>query len=214
MTNTNTSATELKLTQNSYYAASANEQPAYAQLQAEIEADVCVVGGGFAGLSAAIELADRGYSVVVCEAKTIGWGASGRNGGQIIAGLACEQSVIERALGLDAAKQVWQMTLEALDLVRSRIKRFKIDCDFQEGFLGVAVNERKGKALREWLDEMAKKYHYDASWIPPQDIKQWIDSPRYQSGYFDQHSGHLHPLNYCLGLARGAASLEIGRAHV
>ena len=207
--NANTSATELKLTQNSYYIASANEQPAYAPLEAEIEADVCVVGGGFAGLSAAIELADRGYSVVVCEANTIGWGASGRNGGQIIAGLACEQSVIERVIGLDAAKQVWQMTLEALDLVRSRIKRFKIDCDFQEGFLGVAVNERKGTALREWLDEMAKKYHYDASWIAPQDIKLWIDSPRYHSGYFDQHSGHLHPLNYCLGLARGAASLGV-----
>ena len=209
MTNTNTSATELKLTQNSYYAASANEQPAYPRLEADIEADVCVVGGGFAGLSAAIELADRGYTVVVCEAKTIGWGASGRNGGQIIAGLACEQSVIERALGQDSAKQVWQMTLEALDLVRSRIKRFNIDCDLQDGFLGVAVSERKGRAMREWLDDMAKKYHYDASLIAPNDIKQWIDSPRYHSGYFDQHSGHLHPLNYCLGLARGAASLGV-----
>ncbi len=209
MANLNTNATELKLTQNSYYAASANEKPAYPKLKTDIEADVCVVGGGFAGLSAAIELADRGYSVVVCEAKTIGWGASGRNGGQIIAGLACEQSVIERALGLDAAKQVWQMTLEALDLVRSRIKRFNIDCDLQDGFIGVAVNERKGKALREWLDEMAKKYHYDTTLIAPQDIKKWIDSPRYHSGYYDAQSGHLHPLNYCLGLALGAASLGV-----
>ena len=108
-------ATELRLTQNSYYAASANKQPQYLTLNADIEADVCVVGGGFAGLSAAIELRDRGYSVVVLEAKHIGWGASGRNGGQIIAGLACEQSVIEKALGLDAAKKVWGMTLEALD---------------------------------------------------------------------------------------------------
>ncbi len=204
-------ATELKLMQNSYYAASANEQPQYPALDADIKADVCVVGGGFAGLSAAIELADRGYSVVVLEAKHIGWGASGRNGGQIIAGLACEQSVIEKALGLDAAKKVWGMTLEALDLVRERVKRFNIKCDLENGFLGVAVNPSKGAALREWFDGMAKKYNYDtdAEWISPNDIRQWIDSPRYHSGYYDCRSGHLHPLNYCLGLAKGAASLGV-----
>jgi gamma-glutamylputrescine oxidase len=204
-------ATELKLTQNSYYAASANEQPNYPMLESNIEADVCVVGGGFAGLSAAIELADRGYSVVVLEAKHIGWGASGRNGGQIIAGLACEQSVIEKTLGFDAAKKVWGMTLEALDLVRERVKRFNIDCDLTDGFLGVSVNPRKGAILRTWFDDMAKRYQYDtdASWIEPQDIRQWIDSPRYFNGYFDKRSGHLHPLNYCLGLAKGASGLGV-----
>ena len=204
-------ATELKLTQNSYYAASANEQPQYPTLDADIAADVCVVGGGFAGLSAAIELADRGYSVVVLEAKHIGWGASGRNGGQIIAGLACEQAVIEKALGLEAAKKVWGMTLEALDLVRERVKRFNIKCDLENGFLGVAVNPTKGAVLREWFDDMAQKYNYDtdAEWISPNNIKQWIDSPRYHSGYYDCRSGHLHPLNYCLGLAKGAASLGV-----
>ncbi|HSH71854.1 MAG TPA: FAD-binding oxidoreductase [Methylophilaceae bacterium] len=205
------STTELKLTQNSWYAASANEQPVYPELQGDVEADVCVVGGGFAGLSAAIELADRGYSVVVLEAKTIGWGASGRNGGQIIAGLACEQAVIEKALGLDAAKQVWGMTLEALDLVHERVKRFNIPCDLRPGFLGVAVNSRKGATLRQWFDDMAQKYQYDtdAQWIEPAQINQWINSPRYHSGYYDKRSGHLHPLNYCLGLAHGAASLGV-----
>ncbi len=204
-------ATELKLTQNSYYTASANEQPTYPKLEADIEADVCVVGGGFAGLSAAIELADRGYSVVVLEAKHVGWGASGRNGGQIIAGLACEQDVIENALGLDAAKKVWGMTLEALDLVRQRVKRFNIQCDLTDGFLGVAVNSGKGATMRHWLDSMAKKYNYnaEAAWISPNDIKQWIDSPRYHSGYFDKRGGHLHPLNYCLGLAKGASLLGV-----
>ena len=203
------SATEHQLTQHSYYAASANQQPAYPELQGDMDVDVCVVGGGFAGLSAAIELADRGYSVAVCEANTIGWGASGRNGGQVIAGLACEQRVIERALGLEAAKTVWKMTLEALDLVRARIERFNIDCDWQAGFLGVAVNARKGNALRAWLEEMAQKYQYNATWIPPEDMRQWIDSPRYHSGYSDAYSGHLHPLNYCLGLAAGAASIGV-----
>lgn len=204
-------ATELKLTQNSYYVASANKQVNYPTLEVDIEADVCVVGGGFAGLSAAIELADRGYSVVVLEAKHVGWGASGRNGGQIIAGLACEQDVIEKALGFDAAKQVWGMTLEALDLVRERVKRFNIDCDLTDGFLGVAVNSSKAATMRNWLDGMAQKYNYNAEveWIPPNDINRWIDSPRYHSGYYDRRGGHLHPLNYCLGLAKGACSLGV-----
>jgi len=204
-------ATELKLTQNSYYAASANEHPNYSNLETNVEADVCVVGGGFAGLSAAIELADRGYSVVVLEAKHIGWGASGRNGGQIIAGLACEQSVIEKSLGFDAAKKVWGMTLEALDLVRERVKRFNIDCDLTDGFLGVSVSEKKGAYLRCWYEDMAKRYQYDidAQWIESKDIQQWINSTRYYNGYYDKRSGHLHPLNYCLGLAKGASRIGV-----
>ncbi len=202
-------ANDLKLTQNSYYAASANEQPQYPTLASDIEVDVCVVGGGFAGLSSAIELADRGYKVAVLEANHIGFGASGRNGGQIIAGLACEQDVIEKSLGFDAAKQVWGMTLEALELVRERVKRFNIDCDLQDGFLGVSVNEKKGKQLRNWFDDMHRRYSYAAEWIEPAHIKKWIDSPRYFNGYYDKRSGHLHPLNYCLGLAKGAASLGV-----
>ncbi len=204
-------ANDLKLTQNSYYAASANEQPQYPTLEDDIIVDVCVVGGGFAGLSSAIELADRGYKVAVLEANHIGFGASGRNGGQLIAGLACEIEVIEKSLGFDAAKQVWSMTLEALDLVRERVKRFDIRCDLVDGFLGVSVNEKKGKSLRKWYDSMATKYGYDsdAKWIEPAYLKDWINSPRYFNGYYDKRSGHLHPLNYCLGLARGAASLGV-----
>ena len=202
---------DLKATQNSYYAASANEQPQYPTLHADIEVDVCVVGGGFAGLSAAIELTDKGYKVAVLEANHIGFGASGRNGGQLIAGLACEQDVIENALGFDAAKQVWNMTLEALDLVRERVKRFDIKCDLVDGFLGVSVGAKKGKSLRKWYDNMATKYGYDsdAKWIEPAYLKDWINSPRYFNGYFDKRSGHVHPLNYCLGLAKGAASLGV-----
>ncbi len=200
---------ELKLTQNSYYAASANTQPNYPTLQGDIEADVCVVGGGFAGLSAAIELADRGYSVVVLEASHIGFGASGRNGGQIIAGLACEQDVIEKAVGFEAAKQVWDMSLEALELVRERVQRFDIDCDLKSGFLGVATSSRKGEKLRTWFDGMAARYDYQVGWIPSANIKRWINSSRYHSGYYDPQSGHLHPLNYCLGLAKAASGLGV-----
>ena len=202
-------ANNLNLTQNSYYAASANEQSKYPTLEGDIEVDICVVGGGFAGLSAAIELVDRGYKVAVLEANHIGFGASGRNGGQLIAGLACEQDVIENAIGFDAAKQVWRMTIEALDLVRKRVKRFDIQCDLTDGFLGVSVGEKKGKQLRKWFHDMQLRYKYNAQWIEPAHIKQWIDSPRYFNGYYDKQGGHIHPLNYCLGLARGAASLGV-----
>jgi gamma-glutamylputrescine oxidase len=202
-------ANDLKLTQNSYYTASANAQPDYPKLLSNIEADVCVVGGGFAGLSAAIELADRGYKVVVLEAHHIGFGASGRNGGQLIAGLACEQEMIEQTLGFEAAKQVWQMSLEALSLVQERVKRFDISCDLTQGFMGVAVNAKKTTQLNHWLDAMAQRYHYQVERIAPNSIKNWISSPHYHSGYYDPTGGHLHPLNYCLGLAKGAASLGV-----
>jgi len=204
-------ACEQKLIQNSYYTASANAQPHAPRhrLEGETVVDVCVVGAGLAGLSSAIELAERGYSVLVLEAETVGWGASGRNGGQIIAGLACEQSVIEKALGFEAARQAWDVTIEALDLVRERVERFGIECDLVDGFLGVAVGKRKGAALREWYEDMAKRYGYEAEWIEPHALRQWIDSPRFHSGYHDRRSGHLHPLNYTLGLARAAESLGV-----
>ncbi len=202
-------ANDLKLTQNSYYVASANEQPNYPALENDITVDVCVVGGGFAGLSSAIELTDKGYKVAVLEANHIGFGASGRNGGQLIAGLACEQTVIEKNLGFEAAKQVWNMSLEALDLVRERVKRFSIKCDLTDGFLGVSVNVAKGKSLQTWFDNMQQRYQYNALWIEPAYIKNWMDSPRYFNGYYDKQGGHIHPLNYCLGLAKGAASLGV-----
>jgi gamma-glutamylputrescine oxidase len=117
--------------------------------------------------------------------------------------------VIENALGFDAAEHVWKMTLEALDLVRTRVKRFNIDCDLRDGFLGVSVNEKKGQKLRAWFDDMQKRYSYDAQWIESTNIKKWIDSPRYFNGYYDKQGGHIHPLNYCLGLAKGASSLGV-----
>lgn len=200
---------ERELTRNSYYAATALRERSFPQLQGDVECDVAVVGGGFAGLSAAIELADRGFSVVVLEAREVGWGASGRNGGQVIAGLACEQSVIEEQLGLEASRQVWGMTLEAIDLIAQRRARFAIQCDWQAGYLSLAVGPRKGRELQVWHAQMGERYGYAAQWISPAELPGWIASPRFHSGVHDPHGGHLHPLKYCLGLARGAASLGV-----
>jgi gamma-glutamylputrescine oxidase len=202
-------STDLQLTKHSYYAATVQRDRAFSPLQSNLDCDVAVVGGGLAGLSAAIELADRGYSVVLLEAKQVGWGASGRNGGQVIAGLACDQAVIEGQLGLAASKQTWDMTLEAISLIGQRRQRFGIDCDWQAGYMSLAVSERRAGELRTWHQHMQRAYGYQTGWIEPKDMPQWIASGRFHSGIHDPSGGHLHPLKYSLGLARAAAGLGV-----
>ena len=202
-------STDLHLTKHSYYAATVQRDRRFPPLQSNLDCDVAVVGGGLAGLSAAIELADRGYSVVLLEAKQVGWGASGRNGGQVIAGLACDQAVIEGQLGLAASKQTWDMTLEAIALIGQRRQRFGIDCDWQAGYMSLAVGARKAQDLRVWHEHMQRAYGYQTRWIEAKDMPQWIASPRFHSGIYDPSGGHLHPLKYSLGLARAAAGLGV-----
>jgi gamma-glutamylputrescine oxidase len=197
------------LARDSYYAATVQRPPAFASLQGSVECDVAIVGGGLAGLSAAIELADRGYKVVVLEARQVGWGASGRNGGQALAGLACDQATIESLLGIEDARRIWSMSLEALDLIHARCQRFGIDCEWQPGYLSVAVNGKKATELRRSQADMARRYDYDTTWIDHRDMPQWIASPRYHSAVYDARSGHLHPLKYSLGLARAASSVGV-----
>ena len=198
-----------QLTKNSYYAATVQRELSFASLQTELECDVAIVGGGLAGLSAAIELADRGYRVVLLEARQVGWGASGRNGGQVIAGLACDQSTIAAQLGAAAARSVWDMTLEALRLIAERRERFAIDCDWVSGYVGLAVNARKARELQAWHEQMERSYGYATRWITPAEMPQWIASERFHSGIHDPLGGHLHPLKYSLGLARAAAGLGV-----
>jgi gamma-glutamylputrescine oxidase len=201
-----------ELTRNSYYAATAGRRQRFDALQSSACCDVAVVGGGLAGLSAALELAQRGFSVTLLEAQHLGFGASGRNGGQAIHGLACDQTLIEEQLGLDAARRVWAMSIEALDLLRERIDTHAIDCDWRDGHLGVATSARKGRELQDWAERIERVYGYALQHIPPADLHGWIASERYHSGVFDPRSGHLHPLNYTLGLARAAVATGV-RVH-
>jgi gamma-glutamylputrescine oxidase len=202
--------TDRDLTRHSYYAATAPRTQSHAPLQgAGATCDVAIVGGGLAGLSAAIELRDRGFDVVLLEALQVGWGASGRNGGQAIHGLACEPAAIEAQLGADAARRVFAMSIEALDLMRQHCARFAIDCDWRDGHLAVATSERKARALRVSADELASRYGYPLQWIGRDELPRWIASPRYVAGLYDARSGHLHPLKYCFGLARAATGLGV-----
>ena len=202
-------ATDRQFATQSYYAATAAPGARYPALSESIACDVVVVGGGLAGLSAALELAERGFDVVLLEAQQIGWGASGRNGGQAIHGLACEQSTIEAQLGLDDARRVWAMSLEALDLLRQRIQRHAIDCDWRDGYLGLAATKGKGDALARWADGMQARYGFELQRIAPPDMGAWIASPRFHSGVFDPRSGHLHPLKYTRGLACAAVQAGV-----
>jgi gamma-glutamylputrescine oxidase len=200
---------EAPLTQDSYYTASAPKITPSQSLQGDVRADVCIVGAGLAGLSAAIDLAKAGRKVVVLEAHYAGWGASGRNGGQALTDVASGMTEIESQLGNEAAQQVWRTTIEAVELIKQRCAEFNIQADWQAGYLSVAQNARKSRALKESVERTAKVYGHNQQLIEPKDLPQWIASSKFDSGAYDPTAGHLHPLKYTQGLARAARSLGV-----
>jgi len=195
---------DTQLNQNSYYEASATRPALLPPLTETLSADVVVVGAGFAGLSAAIELAQRGYSVVVLEADRVCSGASGRNGGQAIVGYASGQEPFEHQLGQAQAKLAWDMSMQSLDLIDERIRSFGIDCDWVKGYLHVADSPRKARALQAEIEAMDRDYGFKADLALGADVQRHINSPIYHAAAFDTTSGHLHPLKFGLGLSRVA----------
>ncbi|HWJ07083.1 MAG TPA: FAD-binding oxidoreductase [Steroidobacteraceae bacterium] len=195
---------------DSYYAASAHPAPDHPPLRGDVEADVCVVGGGLAGCATALELAERGYKVVLLEGRRVGWGASGRSGGQAIVGYACSQDKLVAQLGRDAAKQMFDVTVEALDLIRERVARHRIDCDLHWGHLLTAIKPRQVLELHAWQDELERDYGYGGTrWLERDELGGVLVTDRYIGGLRDDRSGHLHPLNYTLGLAAAAVAAGV-----
>lgn len=193
----------------SYYADTANAATDYPALEGARTADVTVVGAGFTGLSAALELAERGYDVALLEASRIGWGASGRNGGQLIDGFV-ETAKIRRRLGDDAARVAAQMGLECRDIVIERIERYGIDCDLKFGYLDVAMKKREFRDLcADVADKREKGYPHRVEIIPEDRLPEVIGSKRYIGGVLNEGNGHVHPLNLCLGEARAAAEAGV-----
>ncbi|MDT8991255.1 FAD-binding oxidoreductase [Curvibacter sp. APW13] len=200
---------DTQLNQRSYYEASVQRTAALAPLDSDVRADVVVIGAGFAGLSAAIECAQRGMTVVVLEADRICSGASGRNGGQAIVGYASGQGPFDAQLGPEASRLAWEMSLEAVDLIDERIAQFGIDCDREFGYLYVAETARKARALEADMRAMEDRWGLKSQFVRGAQTRSLIDSPLYQAAAYERRSGHLHPLKYGLGLARAAQSLGV-----
>lgn len=190
-----------------YYAATVNDRTAYPPLQGERKADVCVVGGGLTGVSAALNLAERGYRVVLLEANRIAWGASGRNGGQVCSGYSCGMEKIEKWAGRDGAKRFWDFAEEAKRIVRERVEKHAIDCGLAWGYYMAACKPGHLEELNETCENWIARYGYDAEFkwaVTPVESRAFVDSPDYVGGVWESGAGHLHPLNYCLGLAQAA----------
>lgn len=189
----------------SWYADSAHPQPDHPALAGEVSCDVCVIGGGYTGLLSALHLAERGYSVALLEAERIGWGASGRNGGQIVTGYNPSMAKLEAWVGRDDARALWDLSEEAKATVRERVARHAIDCDLRDGYLYAALKPRQIDELRQHRDELQDRYGYDRLTLLDRDqTRAHIQSDAYLGGLLDRGGGHLHPLNYALGLADAA----------
>jgi gamma-glutamylputrescine oxidase len=177
-------------------------------LQGEFRADVAVVGGGIAGCSAALHLAQRGYKVALVEARFVGYGASGRSGGQLIFGLAPSQKALTAQVGREDARRLFDLSVEALDSTRALIDTYAIDCDYTANHVHVATKPRHVRELTEWADELHGEYGYESARLLDRDeLQSHVRSELYLGGLLDSRSGHLHPLKYTQGLAR-AAELE------
>lgn len=183
--------------------------PRQPPLQGSARADVCVVGAGYTGLTAALTLAEAGYGVTLLEAQRIGWGASGRNGGQAIVGYGCEQSTLEHLLGAADARQLFDFSREGMRLLKQRIDRHQIACDWRDGHAHVPIRARQGRALRSGIIEMAQRYDYPLQWWDQAQLREQLDTNRYLGAMYDAASGHLHPLAYAYGLARAALAAGV-----
>jgi gamma-glutamylputrescine oxidase len=198
----------------SYYAASVASSAALAAegsrthretLRGEHHADVVVLGGGLAGCSAALHLAKRGYRVALLEAHAVGYGASGRSGGQIIFGLAASQKTLIAEVGRDDARHLFDLSIEALDLTQSLIREYAIDCDYRANHVHVAVRPRHVQELDDWARELHEDYGYRSVRLLNRDeLQDHVRSERYPAGLIDSRSGHLHPLKFTQGVARAA----------
>ena len=185
----------------SYYAASAHAQPVRPSLVGDLSFDICVVGAGFSGLSTALHLAEKGYQVAVVEGARIGWGASGRNGGQVVNGLNASLQTIQRRYGEDTANFVANVVMEGGDIIRERIKTYDIDCDYKPTNLFTAYTQAHMRELEERLS-LWRSYGIETQEMVASDaIGNYVNTNAYAGGMIDHAGGHLHPLNLALGEA-------------
>ncbi len=193
----------------SYYAATRSYQQTYAPLDGAASADVCVIGGGFTGIATALTLAERGYKVVVLEANRVGWGASGRNGGQLINGIGGLDK-IRRKHGDALDELLWDMRWRGHAIVRERVEKYGIDCDFTDGYVEVARKPSQVAYTHEAAEELERRGfpHRFEVWDRAK-TEEKLGTRAFHGGFINYYDGHLHPLNLCAGEAHAAAGLGV-----
>ncbi len=194
----------------SYYAATAEALEPFEQAKGAVRADVCIVGAGFTGLSAALHLAEAGYDVVLLDAHRVGFGASGRNGGQVGTGQRIHQDELEEMVGAECARALWDLSLDSVRLVKDLIQAHAIDCGFADGIIHADHRARFVPESHAYARKLQDHYGYDL--IRPLDreeLRSLVGSPAYHGGTLDRGGGHIHPLRYAFGLARAASALGV-----
>jgi gamma-glutamylputrescine oxidase len=191
--------------QNFHFASTAPPPP-HAPLRGEVRVDVCIVGGGISGLSAALHLVERGFTVALLEAKHLGFGGSGRSGGQSIFGFASGQEKLEKLVGEADARKMWDISIEGMKLQRDLIARHAIACDYVAGHMHVGVKPRHDAELRAEAESLHEKYDYrSVRFVEHEELRTIVQSDRYTTALYDSNSGHLQPYKYTLGLGAAAA---------
>jgi len=191
----------------SYYAASANDKNMRPSLQGDITADVCVIGAGFTGLSTAIHLAEKGFKVVVLEGSLVGFGASGRNGGQIVNSYSRDIDFIEKHYGNEVGKEMGKMAFQGGRILRRLVKDYNINCDLKDGGIFAACNDKQLDGLKDRKALWEKHGHTQLDLLDDSSIRQRVGTERYVGGLLDNSGGHFHPLNLVLGEAAAVESL-------
>ncbi len=190
----------------SWYAATATPLDPLPELKGEVTADVCVVGGGYTGLSTALHLAEKGYSVVLLEAQRVGFGASGRNGGQVGHGHNMSQPSLEKKLGKPDAKMLWDIAEESITLTRDLAAKHAPDAQFKPGHASAYFSQKEAEAGRRDCEYLAENYGFGGQFLNKSATQEIVGTDQYYGMVLDSHGGYLHPLNLALGLARGAVA--------
>ncbi len=201
----------------SYYAATAKALDPFPPAHEPLRADVCIIGGGFTGLSAALHLAEAGYDVVLLEAHRVGFGASGRNGGQVGTGQRVDQDALEKMVGKETARALFDLSLDSVRLVRDLIQAHDIDCGFADGIIHADHRARFVPESHAYAEKLQREYGYDqVRPLDREELRCLVGSPAYHGGTLDLGGGHIHPLRYAIGLvsaaqARGVRIFERSR---
>lgn len=187
----------------SYYADTGNILARFPPVRGDENCDVCVVGAGYTGLSTALHLAKRGYSVIILEAQRVGFGASGRNGGQVGSGQRVEQEELEKMVGKSHACELWEMGEESKSTLKGLIKEHVIDCAYKDGVMHTELRPKNLHHSAEYVEKLQRDYGYDQiEYLDHQAVHEALGTQAYCGGSMDWGAGHLHPLNYALGLAK------------